>query len=209
MLFGAAAVILTALAFEYIGGYMPCPLCLQQRYAYYVGIPLLFIGLVLIGADRPRAAALVFAVVAIAFLGNAGLGVYQAGAEWKLWPGPDTCAGAWGLATNAGGLLEDLSRRRWPAATRPPGGSRPVVRRVECGGFHRALPRRAACRRPLAERLSLLALSTACFATAKPRRRFLFIECQAKYQRCGAIPPSRRPKVTVKSISFAEHKANW
>ena len=89
MLFGAAAVILTALAFEYIGGYMPCPLCLQQRYAYYVGIPLLFIGLVLIGADRPRAAALVFAVVAIAFLGNAGLGVYQAGAEWKLWPGPD------------------------------------------------------------------------------------------------------------------------
>jgi disulfide bond formation protein DsbB len=110
VLFGAAAVILTALAFEYIGGYMPCPLCLQQRYAYYLGIPLLFIGLVLIGADRPNAAALVFAVVAIAFLGNAGLGVYQAGAEWKLWPGPDTCAGGQGLATNAGGLLEDLSR---------------------------------------------------------------------------------------------------
>jgi disulfide bond formation protein DsbB len=110
VLLGAIVVILAALAFEHIGGYTPCPLCLKQRYAYYVGVPLLFIALVLIGADRPRAAALLFAVVAIAFLGNAGLGVYQAGAEWKFWPGPDTCAGGQGLATDAGGLLEDLSR---------------------------------------------------------------------------------------------------
>ena len=110
VLFGAAAVIVTALAFQYIGGYAPCPLCLQQRYAYYLAIPLLFIALVLIAADRPRTAALLFAVVAIAFLANAGLGLYQAGAEWKLWPGPDTCAGTQGLAMDAGNLLQDLSR---------------------------------------------------------------------------------------------------
>lgn len=110
VLFGAAAVIVTALAFQYIGGYPPCPLCLQQRYAYYLAIPLLFIALVLIAADRPRTAALLFAVVAIAFLANAGLGLYQAGAEWKLWPGPETCAGTQGLATDAGNLLQDLAR---------------------------------------------------------------------------------------------------
>jgi disulfide bond formation protein DsbB len=110
VLFGAAAVILTALAFEYFGGYAPCPLCLQQRYAYYLAIPLLFVALVLIGADRPGSAAVLFAIVAIAFLANAGLGLYQAGAEWKLWPGPDTCAGTQGIATDAGSLLQDLSR---------------------------------------------------------------------------------------------------
>ena len=30
----AAAVILTALAFERFGGYVACPLCLQERWAY-------------------------------------------------------------------------------------------------------------------------------------------------------------------------------
>ena len=47
VLFAAIAVILTALGFQYIGGYAPCPLCLQQRYAYYAGIPLVFLALVL------------------------------------------------------------------------------------------------------------------------------------------------------------------
>src|ERR1700682_2691287 len=90
-LFFAVAVILTALAFEHVGGYAPCPLCLQQRYAYYVGIPALFLALVLLSSERPRAAALIFLLVAAAFLANAGLGTYHAGVEWKLWAGPDTC----------------------------------------------------------------------------------------------------------------------
>ncbi|MBU2532498.1 MAG: disulfide bond formation protein B, partial [Alphaproteobacteria bacterium] len=51
-LFAAIATILGAFAFEHIGGYAPCPLCLQQRYAYYVGIPLLFLALVLLSAGR-------------------------------------------------------------------------------------------------------------------------------------------------------------
>ena len=44
VLFAAAAVILTALAFERFGGYTPCPLCLQERWAYYASIPALFVG---------------------------------------------------------------------------------------------------------------------------------------------------------------------
>ena len=35
----AAATILTALGFEHIGGYAPCPLCLEERYAYYFAVP--------------------------------------------------------------------------------------------------------------------------------------------------------------------------
>lgn len=94
MLFLAAATILAALGFEHLGGYRPCPLCLQQRWAYYAGIPLMFAALVLLSAERPRAASLVFLVVSLVFLANVVLGVYHAGAEWKFWPGPESCAGA-------------------------------------------------------------------------------------------------------------------
>ena len=107
-LFAALAGIVTALGFQYIGGMQPCPLCLEQRYAYYAGIPVLFAGLVLFGAARRREAAILFFLVALAFLANGGLGVYHAGAEWKFWPGPDTCAASGAPAPAAGGNL--LSR---------------------------------------------------------------------------------------------------
>lgn len=110
-LFFAAGVILAALAFEHLGGYAPCPLCLMQRYAYYAAIPLLFIAMALV-SEMPRLAALVFFVVALAFLANAGLGVYHAGAEWKFWPGPDTCATAQSLPTNPADLLSGLADTR-------------------------------------------------------------------------------------------------
>lgn len=107
----AIAVILAALGFEYIGGYTPCPLCLQQRYAYYAGIPALFAALVLLAADYKTLAAAMFALVALAFLANAGLGVYHAGAEWKFWPGPDTCAAAPAkLSLKAGDLLNPTTK---------------------------------------------------------------------------------------------------
>lgn len=92
VLAGTGAVILAALAFEHLGGYTPCPLCLQQRYAYYFAIPALAAALALAAVGRPRAAAGMFLAVAIAFVANAGLGVYQAGAEWKFWEPPASCA---------------------------------------------------------------------------------------------------------------------
>jgi disulfide bond formation protein DsbB len=100
---------LGALAFEHVGGLAPCPLCLEQRYAYYAGIPVLLAALVLI-RDMPRIAALLFVLVALAFLANAGLGVYHAGAEWKFWPGPDTCGTAQELPKSAGDLLADAEK---------------------------------------------------------------------------------------------------
>jgi disulfide bond formation protein DsbB len=112
VLFAAAAVILTALAFEHFGGYTPCPLCLQERWAYYASIPALFVALVLLSAGRTNAATVVFGLVALAFLANAGLGTYHAGAEWKFWPGPDTCGGSQPISTGAGGLFKDLATTR-------------------------------------------------------------------------------------------------
>ncbi|MFN3347728.1 disulfide bond formation protein B [Pseudorhodoplanes sp.] len=102
--------IIGAWFFQVVVGLPPCPLCLEQRYAYYFSIPLA--GLVLLGvshgaSQRVLVAALV--VIALGMLWNAGLGAYHAGVEWKLWEGPRDCAGG-GLTDlgTAGGLLEKL-----------------------------------------------------------------------------------------------------
>ena len=107
-LFLAAAAIAGAWMFEF-AGYAPCPLCLTQRWAYYAGIPVLFAALALVSGGQKRAAVWLFGLAALAFLANAGLGVYHAGAEWKFWPGPETCAGgAQSLSSNAGDLLKQI-----------------------------------------------------------------------------------------------------
>ncbi len=104
----AGAAIIGALGFQHIGGILPCELCLEQRYAYYAGVPLLFLSLVLLSAGQRRPAALLFVVIAFAFLANAALGVYHAGVEWHLWAGPAACTGAQPLSTSVGGLLNSL-----------------------------------------------------------------------------------------------------
>ncbi|MDP1639608.1 MAG: disulfide bond formation protein B [Hyphomicrobium sp.] len=108
----AAGSILIALGFEHLGGYAPCELCLQQRYAYYAGVPLLFLALVALSAGRPCAAAIVFVIVALAFVANAALGVYHAGVEWQFWPGPAACSGSQTITTNAGGMLDALQNTK-------------------------------------------------------------------------------------------------
>jgi disulfide bond formation protein DsbB len=109
----AVLVIVTALGFEHLAGYVPCPLCLQERYAYYVAIPALFMALVLLSAQQRAPAAIVFLLVAAVFLVNTGLGTYHAGAEWKFWPGPETCSASGAtLNRNAGGLFKDLATVR-------------------------------------------------------------------------------------------------
>ena len=107
-LMAALAGISLALGAQFLGGLAPCPLCLQQRYAYYAGIPLLFVSLALIAAEQRRNAAILFFLISLAFLANAGLGVYHAGAEWKFWPGPDTCAAGTLPAESKTSILERL-----------------------------------------------------------------------------------------------------
>ncbi len=114
-LMGALAAILLALGFEYIGGMKPCPLCLQQRWAYYLAIPSLFAGLVLLSSGKPTAGGLIFLLVSIAFLVNAGLGTYHAGIEWGFWPGPETCSGTLpAQTTGAGSILDRLKGNQTP-----------------------------------------------------------------------------------------------
>lgn len=91
-----AAVSFAALAgawgLELLGGYLPCPLCLEQRIPYYAAIPGGLLAAYL-AQSAPKWAAIVLAALCLALIYNAGLGVYHAGAEWHFWPGPATCTG--------------------------------------------------------------------------------------------------------------------
>ena len=116
---GMAVVVLSALAFQYIGGYVPCALCLLQRWPYYIGVP---IGvLAIIGQVAGFPPALVRALVWLLFLimiVSAGMGVYHAGVEWGWWPGPETCSTSVNaVATDTGSLFDDLSHQKGPSCT--------------------------------------------------------------------------------------------
>ena len=105
----AAATLAGAWFFQLVLDIRPCPLCLEQRYAYYLAVPL---GLVLAfaasrGAPRPVVLA-GFAVLLLAALANAWLGGYHAGVEWKFWPGPTDCTGPVLDLGSAGTLLQQL-----------------------------------------------------------------------------------------------------
>jgi disulfide bond formation protein DsbB len=98
--------------FQYVLGYPPCPLCLDQRMAYYVCIPLavlLWLGAGF-GASR-KVLMLGFAAITIAMLWNTGLSAYHAGVEWKLWAGPADCSGpinSFGAASNMLNRLQNI-----------------------------------------------------------------------------------------------------
>jgi disulfide bond formation protein DsbB len=104
-----AATILGAWFFQYGLGLKPCPLCLEQRYAYYFAIPLAVMVALgdQVGASRKvLLGALV--VIAAGMLWNSGLGVYHSGIEWKWWPGPQECSGSLDNLGGPGGLLKQL-----------------------------------------------------------------------------------------------------
>lgn len=89
----SAAMLAVAHGFE-AAGYTPCALCLRQREVYWAAI-----GMAAVALLAPRVWASPFlpramnAFLGAAFLVGAVVAIYHAGAEWKFWPGPSTCAG--------------------------------------------------------------------------------------------------------------------
>ena len=107
------ATILGAYLFQYGLGYRPCPLCLEQRYAYYFAIPLA--AMVMLGmsvGSSPKVMLLAFAAIAAAMLWNAGLGAYHSGVEWQWWEGPKDCSGPVSNFGQAGGLADLIQNTR-------------------------------------------------------------------------------------------------
>ena len=103
----ATLTIAAAWAFQILGGYAPCPLCLQQRWPYYVVVPLALLLLWQKNASvRFSRGGLL--VIALVMLAGAGLAAYHVGIEWNWWKGPQSCAATGGLS----GGLPDLSNAR-------------------------------------------------------------------------------------------------
>src|SRR5690606_18484149 len=86
---GMAITVGTALAFEHLGGFIPCKLCLEQRIPYYAGIPLMLLAAVLSATGRtPALVRLLLAAGAALMLWGLVLAVYHSGVEWQWWAGP-------------------------------------------------------------------------------------------------------------------------
>ncbi len=107
----AALTLAGAWFFQLVLDIRPCPLCLEQRYAYYLAVPL---GALLAWAaarHAPRSVLVAgLALLALAALANAWLGFYHAGVEWGFWQGPTECSGSVLDLGKAGSLLDNLDK---------------------------------------------------------------------------------------------------
>ncbi len=107
----AAATLAGAWYFQLVLDIKPCPLCLEQRYAYYLALPLAILVAFLAARGSPRQVLMAgFIILLLATLANAWLGGYHAGVEWKFWPGPADCSGPLVDFGKAGNLLEQLDK---------------------------------------------------------------------------------------------------
>lgn len=106
----SAATIAIFLFSEHVLGYLPCPLCLQQRMPFYFAAPLAAL-IAITPTDQKRLRSVGLLLLALLFLISAGLGAFHAGVEWKFWPGPAGCSGQ-GSPINAADLLNQLQSVR-------------------------------------------------------------------------------------------------
>src|SRR4030081_1754516 len=105
----AAVTLAGAWFFQLVLDIRPCPLCLEQRYAYYLALPLGLLVAFLASRGARRSVLLAgLVLLALAALANAWLGTYHAGVEWGLWQGPTDCTGDIGNLGSAGSLLQRL-----------------------------------------------------------------------------------------------------
>ena len=94
--------------FELVIKLKPCPMCLEQRWPYYIGIPLALIIAVAAWRSAPRGLVVGgLLVLAGLMVWGAYMGVFHAGVEWKWWAGPTECSGTPEFG-GPGGLLNRL-----------------------------------------------------------------------------------------------------
>lgn len=94
----ALGVITIAAAWgsQLFGGLVPCELCLEQRLAYYWGLPVLALVLSLWNRLPLPVWYIAVAIGAAIFAWSTYMGGFHAGVEWGFWPGPTACTGPGG-----------------------------------------------------------------------------------------------------------------
>jgi disulfide bond formation protein DsbB len=106
-----ALVVITALGFEHIGGYIPCKLCLEQRTPYYLGAPIMLMAALASYKNWPECLSRgLMAIGGLLMAYGLSIAVFHAGVEWAWWAGPTDCtAAATTVTTNANDLLGDIN----------------------------------------------------------------------------------------------------
>lgn len=101
-------VIGSALAFEHVGGYIPCKLCLEQREPWYLGIPIMMLAVLGLFLKWPAPVLrLLLLAVGLVLLYSLVLGVRHAGVEWAWWEGPGDCGS---VESNMSMSVADLAK---------------------------------------------------------------------------------------------------
>ena len=88
----SAALLLGALAFQYLGGLQPCALCIWQRYPHGA---VLVLGALALGhgvAGKPKAVPWLTMLAAVALLSGAAIAAFHVGVEQGWWKGLEACA---------------------------------------------------------------------------------------------------------------------
>lgn len=98
----SAGLLAAAFAFEIFGGLLPCKLCIWQRWPHGLIALVALLGL---AALRPN---LVFLIIGLLALGNAGIAFYHVGVEQGLWPGPASCSGGLDNSLSSSAMLDLL-----------------------------------------------------------------------------------------------------
>lgn len=106
-----AGTLAGAWYFQLVVGLAPCPLCLEQRIPYYVGVPIALIAALCAVAGKAGLARVALSLAGMLMALGTFLAIYHAGVEWHFWTGPVTCSGA-GPAMQSGDLLNQLQQAR-------------------------------------------------------------------------------------------------
>lgn len=101
-----------------IGGYSPCELCLKERNAYYIAIPLMIAAYERASKNiNGKIVRILFLLTAFLMFYNSVLSLYHAGVEYKFWEGPSSCTASMNdLHQNAATLIDALSNTTAPVA---------------------------------------------------------------------------------------------
>ena len=116
---GSFGILATVFAFEHLMGLAPCPLCLNQRIAFYLAVPLGLLA-ALSATKKPSLSTISFIALTLIFITNSAYGGYHAGIEWGYWPGPASCAGNTFEVTNIEELILSLENGAPPSCSEAP-----------------------------------------------------------------------------------------
>jgi disulfide bond formation protein DsbB len=104
VLAGSIAALAVAFASQYIGGLLPCQLCIWQRWGYAGAILLAVIALLLPARLRGHGAVL----ASLGLLATAAIALFHTGVEYHWWQGLASCSGNLDTSQSLSGLEQQL-----------------------------------------------------------------------------------------------------